>query len=71
MNTPTPRKDERGGSSGLNSERKNRRNLTSNEEGWSTASSRSRGPPLVIHSEKLKNKTVNLRDKLINSSSSK
>lgn len=60
MNAVTPRKDERGGSSGPSSDRKNRRNV-SNEEGWSTAtSSRSRGggPTFVVHSDKLKNKMV-------------
>lgn len=59
MNAVTPRKDERGGSSGPSSDRKNRRNV-SNEEGWSTAtSSRSRGgPTFVVQSDKLKNKMV-------------
>lgn len=55
MNAVPLRKDERG-SSGPSSDRKNRRNV-SNDDGWSTATSRNR-TSFTIQSDKLKNRAV-------------
>lgn len=58
MNAVTPRKDERGGSSGPSSDRKNRRNVSSNDDGWSTATSNRNRTGFSIQSDKLKNRAV-------------